>query len=90
MAALADAGWQVRLQHVQGAIIAGALVEMAVGFSGLVGKLLRYVPLVDELRPMNLGLITMRSEKKSRILTAFEDHCRDRITTGTLPGMGAS
>jgi DNA-binding transcriptional LysR family regulator len=54
------------------------------------GKLLRYVPLADELRPMNLGLITMRSEKKSRILTAFEDHCRDRITTGTLPGMAAS
>jgi DNA-binding transcriptional LysR family regulator len=53
------------------------------------GKLLRYVPLADELRPMNLGLITMRSEKKSRILTAFEDHCRDKITTAAL-GRAAS
>ncbi len=43
MAGLADAGWQVRLQHVQGAVIAGSLVEMGVGFSGLVGPLLRFV-----------------------------------------------
>jgi nucleobase transporter 1/2 len=31
------------MQHVQGAIIAGALVEIVVGASGLVGKMLRYV-----------------------------------------------
>jgi nucleobase transporter 1/2 len=43
MAALADAGWEVRMQHVQGAIIAGALVEIGVGASGLVGKMLKYV-----------------------------------------------
>jgi len=43
MAALADAGWEVRMQHLQGAIIAGAVVEIAVGASGLVGKVLRYV-----------------------------------------------
>lgn len=43
MAALADQGWQVRLQHIQGAVIVGALVEMFVGYSGLVGKLLRFV-----------------------------------------------
>jgi len=43
MAALADAGWQVRLQHVQGAIISGAIVEIVVGYTGLVGKLLRFV-----------------------------------------------
>ena len=42
MAALADAGWQVRMQHVQGAIMLGAVVEMAVGYSGLAGKLLRF------------------------------------------------
>jgi len=48
------------------------------------GKRLRYVPLAEALRPMILGLITMRSEKKSRILTAFEAHCRDRVTTGGL------
>lgn len=43
MASLAEAGWQVRLQHLQGAVIAGALVEIAMGYSGLVGRLLRFV-----------------------------------------------
>ena len=43
MASLAGAGWEVRMQHVQGAIIAGSLVEIFVGASGLVGRLLRYV-----------------------------------------------
>ncbi len=43
MAALADAGWEVRILHVQGAVIAGAFVEILLGYSGLVGKLLRFV-----------------------------------------------
>lgn len=43
MAALASEGWQVRMQHVQGAIILGALVEIVIGFSGLIGKLIRFV-----------------------------------------------
>jgi nucleobase transporter 1/2 len=43
MAVLADAGWDVRLQHVQGAIIAGSVFEIAIGYSGLMGRLLRFV-----------------------------------------------
>ncbi|MCA9550438.1 MAG: solute carrier family 23 protein [Myxococcales bacterium] len=43
MATLKDAGFEVRMAHVQGAIIAGAFVEIAVGYSGLVGRLLRFV-----------------------------------------------
>jgi uracil-xanthine permease len=43
MAALADAGWQVRMQHIQGAIIAGALFEIVIGYTGLVGRVLKYV-----------------------------------------------
>ncbi|MFQ6613306.1 MAG: uracil-xanthine permease family protein, partial [Fidelibacterota bacterium] len=43
MAALANSGWQVRMQHVQGAIIAGSFFEIAIGASGLAGRLLRYV-----------------------------------------------
>ena len=43
MASLSDVGWQVKLQHVQGAIIAGALVEIVLGYTGLVGRLLRFV-----------------------------------------------
>ena len=43
MAALANAGWEVRMQHVQGAIIAGSLAEIIVGASGMIGRLLRFV-----------------------------------------------
>ncbi|MFQ6610271.1 MAG: uracil-xanthine permease family protein, partial [Fidelibacterota bacterium] len=43
MAALANAGWEVRIQHVQGAIILGSVIEIFIGASGLVGKLLRFV-----------------------------------------------
>lgn len=43
MASLAEAGWEVRIQHVQGAIIAGSIFEILIGYSGLVGKLLRFV-----------------------------------------------
>ena len=43
MAALNDQGWEVRMQHIQGAIIIGAVFEIAIGLSGLVGKILRFV-----------------------------------------------
>jgi len=43
MASLADAGWQVRLQHVQAAVMAGSLFEIVIGYTGLVGRLLRFV-----------------------------------------------
>ncbi len=43
MAALANEGWEVRIQHVQGAIILGALVEIVIGVSGLIGKLMRFI-----------------------------------------------
>jgi len=43
MAALADAGWEVRIRHVQGAVIAGSFFEILIGYTGLVGRLLRFV-----------------------------------------------
>ncbi|MEQ8281028.1 MAG: solute carrier family 23 protein [Deltaproteobacteria bacterium] len=43
MAALASAGYETRLQHVQGAIIIGAVFEIIVGYTGLVGAMLRFV-----------------------------------------------
>ena len=43
MATLANAGWEVRMQHVQGAIIAGSLGEIIIGASGIIGRLLRFV-----------------------------------------------
>ncbi len=43
MAALKTEGFEVKMQHVQGAIIAGALFEIVLGYSGMVGKLLRFI-----------------------------------------------
>jgi nucleobase transporter 1/2 len=43
MASLVEAGHEVKLQHIQGAIIAGGVAELLVGFTGMVGKLLRFV-----------------------------------------------
>ena len=43
MAALANVGWEVRMQHVQGAVILGSVFEIIAGYSGLVGKMLKYV-----------------------------------------------
>ncbi|MEM0965995.1 MAG: solute carrier family 23 protein [Verrucomicrobiota bacterium] len=43
MASLADAGFEVRMQHVQGAVIAGAFFEMLVGFGGLMGRILKFI-----------------------------------------------
>ncbi|MEM9236167.1 MAG: solute carrier family 23 protein, partial [Verrucomicrobiota bacterium] len=43
MAGIAESGFEVKMQHVQGAIILGALVEMVIGFTGIVGRLLRIV-----------------------------------------------
>ena len=43
MAALKDAGWMVKMQHIQGAVIVEAVIEIFMGYSGLVGKLLRLI-----------------------------------------------
>jgi len=51
------------------------------------GKPLCYVPIKDDARPMNLGLATILSERKSRVLTAFGEHCRAAITAASAPGM---
>ncbi|MDE0242368.1 MAG: LysR family transcriptional regulator [bacterium] len=50
------------------------------------GKPLRYVPIKDEARPMQLGLATMRADRKSRILSAFEEHCRKMVAFLTVFG----
>lgn len=43
MASLASAGWEVRMQHIQGAVILGAAVEIAIGYSGMAGRMLRFI-----------------------------------------------
>lgn len=48
---------------------------------------LRFVRLDGSVRPMTLGLATMRSERRARILAAFDEHCRDQINDDSVPGM---
>lgn len=51
------------------------------------GKPLRYLPIAGDQRPLKLGLATMRSDRKARILAAFEEHCRARLTADSAPGL---
>jgi DNA-binding transcriptional LysR family regulator len=51
------------------------------------GKPLSYVPIKGDHRPMKLGLVTMRSDRKPRVLSAFEEHCRSRVSAASAPGM---
>ena len=51
------------------------------------GRPLSLVRLAGDPRPMALGIATMRSERRTRIVTAFEAHCRERIAGGALPGL---
>lgn len=51
------------------------------------GGRLVYRPLSGNHRAIALGLITMRSDLKSRVLRAFEDHARTVIGADGVPGM---
>lgn len=51
------------------------------------GKALRYVPLESEERPMVMGLATVGTERKPRVLRAFEEHCRRCVRPDSVPGM---
>ena len=51
------------------------------------GSELRLVRLEGGFRPMALGLATMRAERRTRILEAFEAHCRRVISDDAIPGM---
>ena len=51
------------------------------------GKKLKYLRLDDEIPPMKLGMITAKNIRKSRAAMAFEDHCRQHVSTESIPGM---
>ncbi len=42
-AAANGAGFELRMQEVQGAVIVGAVAEIALGYSGVIGKMLRFL-----------------------------------------------
>jgi uracil-xanthine permease len=43
MAHLKSQGWEVKMAEIQGAIIVGGGVQIALGYLGLIGKLLKYI-----------------------------------------------
>ncbi len=51
------------------------------------GRRLHRVALAGEHRPAVIGLATLRQLAKSRLVEAFESHCRDRISADHIPGM---
>ena len=51
------------------------------------GEELVTVPLEGGYRPLTLGLAAARSERETRILAAFRNHCRARISGASIPGM---
>jgi DNA-binding transcriptional LysR family regulator len=53
------------------------------------GNGLALVRLDGGFRAMSLGLATMRSDRKPRVLRAFEEHCRAVISDDRIPGMAA-
>ena len=51
------------------------------------GEKLTFVRIEGDHRPMILGLASVRSAQNSRILTAFQEHCRREINDERIPGM---
>lgn len=48
---------------------------------------LAYVPLAGEQSVLLLGLASLRDMQRTRLVEAFETHCRETITDGSIPGM---
>lgn len=58
---LEAAGFEVRMQHLQGAIISGSIVQIFLGYSGLVGRLIRFItPVVIAPTIALIGLALFR------------------------------
>jgi DNA-binding transcriptional LysR family regulator len=55
--------------------------------ASLDGLPLAYVPLERRYRPMQLGLASLVEYRKTRLVEAFEEHCRTAISDESIPGM---
>ena len=51
------------------------------------GRRLIFVPLVGDVRPMQIGLLLPRSDQRRRIVAAFVTHCQTALTDAALPGL---
>jgi DNA-binding transcriptional LysR family regulator len=53
------------------------------------GRRIARIRLSGEHRPMLIGLATLANFQKSRLVTAFENHCRSFVSDAYIPGMSA-
>lgn len=53
------------------------------------GRRIVRVPISGNHRPMVIGTATLTNIKKSRLVEAFEQHCRESISSQYIPGMDA-
>ncbi|MGZ4272336.1 MAG: LysR family transcriptional regulator [Solirubrobacteraceae bacterium] len=51
------------------------------------GMPLANVPIAGDARPMILGLVRLASVRPTRLVEAFEQHCRAAIASGVVPGV---
>ncbi len=56
--------------------------------TALDGRPLSTVPIAGDPRPMILGLARLEHVRRTRLVEAFEQHCRAAIESGTVPGLG--
>jgi DNA-binding transcriptional LysR family regulator len=85
-----------RSEHVE---VVRTMVANGLGYSllnirprsdqALDGKTLKRVRLAGDHRPMIIGTATLKSLRKSRLLQAFEAHCRSCVSDKYIPGMVA-
>jgi hypothetical protein len=47
----------------------------------------RAVPLAGAPRPMALGLGTLASARPTRLVSSFQEHCRQAISSTSIPGL---
>ena len=51
------------------------------------GRGLCLIPLSGHHKSMMIGVATLRQDPKPRVLSTFEQHCRETITPNNIPGM---
>jgi DNA-binding transcriptional LysR family regulator len=51
------------------------------------GRKVKRVVLTGDHRPMTMGIATLKELPKSRLVEAFEEHCRSVISDSFIPGM---
>ena len=53
------------------------------------GKKVCYIPLISDLRPIQMGLLMAAGARNSFTIQAFVEHCNQTITQESVPGMNS-